>query len=354
VWVSSATDVWVVGLAGAVLHFDGTRWRRLPQKRHVNLWGVWAIGPADAWAVGISGTLLHWNGQSFQDLSLTIAVPPSFEAAWGSAPNDVWAVGSNGAAYHYDGSAWTSASTGTKSARNDVWGSARDDVWAAAQDGSLLHFDGTMWTAATSPVTDAIYSLSGTGRTDVWATTQAQVLHWDGSSWSVAKSGLAGLGPPASTGQVTSVWARGPQDVWVMWLVGGKIDANLAHFDGNAWTSTALPASVGAPHLLAGSSDTDLWLAGALGTLTHWDGSQAAPVTTSATSARILSIAPVSRQDAWCSTLGPPIHFTSAAPWTPVSLPYGMKAPTLLRRGRMGNRPRRRLVRRRLVDVRPL
>src|SRR5262249_51552993 len=67
---TSARDVWAVGFSGSgalILHFNGTRWRRVASpagQAFALLVDVTAISPHNAWIVGITAnkTLIeHWN-----------------------------------------------------------------------------------------------------------------------------------------------------------------------------------------------------------------------------------------------------------------------------------------------------
>jgi hypothetical protein len=57
-WGTSATDVFVVGENGVVLHYDGAEWTGSSQSDRTLL-GVWGPSPGDVFAVGNAGTILH-------------------------------------------------------------------------------------------------------------------------------------------------------------------------------------------------------------------------------------------------------------------------------------------------------
>ena len=65
-WGSSANDVWAVGLAGTILHYDGTSWSPVSSPTAETLWSVWGSAPDDVWAAGGNGTLLRWNGEAWR------------------------------------------------------------------------------------------------------------------------------------------------------------------------------------------------------------------------------------------------------------------------------------------------
>jgi len=59
VWGSGLTDVYAVGNAGTVLHFDGTTWKAMDSGAQTALVRVWGAGPSDVYVVGAGGTILR-------------------------------------------------------------------------------------------------------------------------------------------------------------------------------------------------------------------------------------------------------------------------------------------------------
>ena len=61
VWGRSASDLYAVGKAGVILHFDGTVWRRQPAPTVMDLEAV-AGNRSSVWIAGAEGTLLTLGG----------------------------------------------------------------------------------------------------------------------------------------------------------------------------------------------------------------------------------------------------------------------------------------------------
>jgi hypothetical protein len=61
VWGSASDDVWAVGYAGTILHWDGTLCSMVPSTTTAPLDAVWGSGPRSAFAVGQDGTILGWS-----------------------------------------------------------------------------------------------------------------------------------------------------------------------------------------------------------------------------------------------------------------------------------------------------
>lgn len=107
VWGGASNDVWAVGgefgLGGAhtvgnVLRNRGDRWTdtltgiALVQAIH-------GLAADDIWAVGSAGLILHWNGSRWVNYS--IGGSDDLYAVWARSPTDVWAVGDGGLIAHY-------------------------------------------------------------------------------------------------------------------------------------------------------------------------------------------------------------------------------------------------------------
>ena len=155
VFAVSPNDVWVVGDAGTVLHYDGC-WRAEPKATDVNLTSVWASADGTVWAGGAAATTLRRSGGTWSVFTTpgTLAVRGIFATA-----SIVWAAAEEGAVYRWDGAAWQLAHlTSTPGMYKGVWGAAPDDVWVVGDgkepDGDYaaihVHWDGTAWTESYS------------------------------------------------------------------------------------------------------------------------------------------------------------------------------------------------------------
>ncbi len=172
VWASSASDVWAVGVAGTVLHFDGDRWSPVsisgPAPTQV-LSGVWGTPDGgDVWVVGAGGIVLHGTKSGLSPETSTITA--DLTSVWGVGNSEVWAVGSRGTAIRRNatGGTWAAQNHGlTQSILYGVWLSSRTDVWAVG-DRVTLHYDGSGWVSVSNPLEIAI-SVWGSADDDVWA-----------------------------------------------------------------------------------------------------------------------------------------------------------------------------------------
>lgn len=133
------------------------------------------------------------------------------------------------------------------------------------------HWDGTRWRPSPLPsgLSDFIVAASASAADNVWAVSDAYALHWNGSRWSVAKRWT-------QPGEVTSVAAISPDDVWVFGPTGFGITGRGAwHYDGRHWTRVSGRAS--AAYRASAVSRRDIWAitAGAGGgSVIHYNGAE--------------------------------------------------------------------------------
>src|SRR5205823_3527484 len=59
-------DVWMCGEWGNLFRTDGTRFAEIPTGTTATLNALWASSPVDVWVVGEASTLLHWNGSAVE------------------------------------------------------------------------------------------------------------------------------------------------------------------------------------------------------------------------------------------------------------------------------------------------
>ncbi len=364
VWGSSASDVWFVGAAGTIMHFDGHAFTASDSGSSAELRGVWGSAANDVWAVGRpywaagDAEILHFDGSAW---SVSQKIPTSeLYAVWGSAANDVWAVGVKGLTAHFDGKTWTTIPSSTQNDLNGVWVAPDHSAWAVGTSApfgtssTIIRWTGTSWVTMPSPDNQRgeFAHVWGTSASDVWLAGQAQLdttapgldpsgylVHWNGSSWDApfvdktfstplravfgssasqvvavgsANAALAwnGLTWTASNlpGDFESTWGSAPNDIWAVGL-GGVI----AHFDG-AWTELSPPPPARGVYTAAAiwsNGPNDAWIAGngAVSTeLLHWDGHAWNPSSIAATSPAWLYVYALwgtSASNMWATGTGP-------------------------------------------------
>ena len=125
VWGSSASDVFVVGESGTILHYDGDTWTPMDGGiGNTYLWAVWGTSATDVFVGGSSSTILHYDGGTWNPM--TAGAVQDF---WGTSSSDIFAVGGN-RILHYDGSTWSQMIEDVSSSLYGVWGSSASEVYA--------------------------------------------------------------------------------------------------------------------------------------------------------------------------------------------------------------------------------
>ncbi len=187
----SSDDVWAAGQDGALVHFDGTKWQKMPVSENIHLYGLHFRAPDDGWAVGerfvVSGdppryeaVALHYDGLSWQETTIPPG-PPRLLAVYALSSQDVWAVGNLGVILHFDGEDWTVVQGQKAYNLLDLDFAGPGDGWAVGTQGTILRYLGNTWTSVASP-TDA--TLNG-------------VVSWpDGEAWAVGSQGTFLYHPP--------------------------------------------------------------------------------------------------------------------------------------------------------------
>lgn len=321
VWSDGQGGAWTVSEQGNILRWNGAAWV-LSHSAGVPLHAVWGSSPTDLWAGGgepttgdlmAPGLLLHGTGASPSTITWkAIAAPVTIRSIWGTSATDVWAVaspthriraGDSSFVLHYSGSTADSdagdAGTGWEidpvaSAFpihfEKVWGTAEDDVWVTGRqafndyfaDGRVLHRrrdgdGGTSWhidqpTAVRQPTLDGdrIVEIDGASvsRSHVFlvrfSRNDSSVYHTglstdDGATFTWAQQPTSGTGFDKKA--LSTVWGSGPNDIWMAGQLG-----RLRHWDGVKWRVAAvatgkLPVQK-AVHAISGSGPNDVWVVG--------------------------------------------------------------------------------------------
>jgi hypothetical protein len=147
---ASTSSVWAVGAAVGngsvtdtqgplVAYYNGISWtidRTLPTSQYLR--AVYAAAPNNVWAVGDAGAIIHFDGTDWS--SSTSGVTQPLYAITGSG-STLWAAGAGGVILKKVGAgAWTVEQSGTTRTINALHATSATDVWAGGDQGLLLHF----------------------------------------------------------------------------------------------------------------------------------------------------------------------------------------------------------------------
>ena len=197
----SPTDIWAVGNAGTVLHWDGTAWRKVnlgAASTSRNLFDVWASGPNDVWVVGATGTMmgdraiiLRWNGTAWT--TVPNGSTRDLNGIHGLSANEIYAVGENtfsvgdpGEFWKWNGSQWSPMSNSVNGRLWRVWAVSSTEIWAMGLVGTLIKHNGSMATAVNL---SSIGATSSTQFRQMWGTDSNNLFLVGGSGFAARYNG---------------------------------------------------------------------------------------------------------------------------------------------------------------------
>jgi hypothetical protein len=274
IWRLSDRDLWIVGEAGLMLHWDGTTLTRSPAVTGQDLLAVWGSAPDQGWAVGRGGVMLQWDGRAWTRRSSALTdVDLTGLAGTGQ---ELWATGKTGALFRQDGGHWSQLKTGTDADLSAVWESASGQVWAVGE-GVTLRWDGKSLTRQHGPKLGDVWG--GSERDDdVWALglrpddSGSGVARWQNGAWRWQE-----LPPVNGDRRLRRITGSGPKDVWVAGMIGTGEEAlpSVLQWSGHSWRE--LPDSdMGQSYDIQAFAPRDAWICGERG-VAHWDGKKWTP-----------------------------------------------------------------------------
>jgi photosystem II stability/assembly factor-like uncharacterized protein len=279
VWGSSATDVYIVGESGLILHSkdSGESWQRQRSGTEEHLHSVWGSAVDDIYVAGEKGTLLHSkdSGASWQkrDSGFT----EGLTTIWGSSANDLYLLGHSeekgGVILHSkDAGKFWQKSKETGLVANGIWGSSAKDVYVVLGDdvSRILHTknSGKSWKTQhendPGPYSSDGYGLSkiwGSGANDIYAMGYPYSYHSNdlGKTWKPLNSQIKVAEEANSWDANFTIWGSAANDFYV--IRDSRIILHVV--SGEVSETTIEDVSLSA---IWGSSAHDIYLIG-----NHWD-----------------------------------------------------------------------------------
>ena len=255
VWGSASNDVFAVGDAGTIVHYNGSAWTVMTSNTFITLNGVWGSAANNVYAVGYGGTVMRYDGSTWS--AVTTGYGVDLWDIWGTSANDIYMVGSVGQIYHYNGSTWTAMTSNTFNELRGIWGASGSDIFAVGVGGTAVHYNGSTWAVMTTDIYTNLWGVWGNSGADVFAVDQSgNIIHYNGSTWSIQSSGL--------TGGLTGVWSGATNNVYAIGYNGA-----MQHFNGSTWS---VMNSYTTNNLLGiwGKCANDIFAVGSAGTILHW------------------------------------------------------------------------------------
>ena len=228
-FIIDENNMWLVGDAGLILHFDGSEWLAVDAGVTESLNDIYFIDANNGYICGDGGTFLTYDGASWtaSDPSTTdnlsgvafadadngyvvgddgiimqystgvwdtvyaydngdLITKDFYDIAMIDA-NNYWVCGKSKYIVNYNGTDWTGNAVGGKD-HYAVWFNSANDGWVASKDGRLQHYDGTDWTEVETEADD-LFGISFDGTTGYAAGKSGEMVVYDGSEWKKITSG---------------------------------------------------------------------------------------------------------------------------------------------------------------------
>jgi hypothetical protein len=200
----------------------------------VDIRGIWVASPTEIWLA--AGSILLWDGRSSQTSlvfsRLSLPDPRAgVDKIWGNARNNAYAVGNAGTILHYNGGSWQRVESGTTLDLYDVYGSGNEVLAVAGNTGTSFEraiirlSSTTAQLISSSPIQRSL--------TGIWFRTN-KVYVTVGDGIFTKKTLNDPLWKPDFYTPYFTSQVRGTafNDVW---LAGGV--GELLHFNGMTWLS---------------------------------------------------------------------------------------------------------------------
>lgn len=300
------SDLWAVGEAGYILHYDGSAFSLVQSPTTNTLRAIWGTSSNDLWAVGANGTLLHYSGASWMAVPSPGGSTSAMYAIAGSSSNNIWAVGAAGALWHYDGN-WSQVTSGVAYDLYGVYVSAAE-VLLVGSGGQVLRRDAAQQWNAVGVSTAVLRAIAGKADGSVFTVGDSGTMqHFDGNT-------LQPL-PGYPGAQLRAIYTRATDDAWV-----AGSDGALFRFDGTTLARQAVPTSQTLNAVFAPSQDS-AWAVGDRGTIVHFDGRAVTAYGSSGTpdASDYRSVSGTSANDLWAVGNNNSIVHNSGQGWVPVS-----------------------------------
>lgn len=255
IWPRSPSEVWVVSGLGGVQRYDGVRWTTVTEAGAGTVGFLTGVGTTTMWMGGYSAYLQRGDGHTFT--AMTETTDSSVVGLWAADADNAWAATDNGI-LRKTGGGWAPVSGTAGLAYAQVSGSGSTDVWFMQPGGALKHWDGTSLSDIPAPAAHLTPSLLITNAPgNVWEVEAKTAYRWDGTRWSNVAFRTS------SDKAVSYGWSGGPSDLWIV------TQGTLYHWDGSAVTSIAIDASAAGGWGIAAD---DLWGITGGDTVAHFDG----------------------------------------------------------------------------------
>ena len=289
VWGSSGDDVFVTGIHGEIIHWDGMNWHEIDSGSDYYIRDIWGSSGTDVFAV-TSNSIIHYDG----DTCVAMSHPSVTSLTWiiGDSSANVLVGGSGDDVLHYDGIEWVELpgdevdfsadafmfssdnalivawdgvmyrydGSGISQCENEyfpvrpldaVSGTGIGNVYAVADEGYVYHYEGSGWNEMARPTTNPLSDIVAFADDDICVSNWQATYHYDGVSWEP-------LGGEESAGG--AIWGYSSDDLYAVQ------SSYVFHYDGTEWTTIYYNPPTSDAHAyfrdIWGTSPDDIYVVG--------------------------------------------------------------------------------------------
>lgn len=200
---------WAVGEQGGLFVWDDQQgWHQVDPLVDMTLRAVAAAREDDVWCVGDAGTILHWDGGDWT--RYTSPTGMNLYATCAGPTNIGWAVGENGTILRSENRHWTPTPSPSTMTLRGVWAGVGDVAWTVGDAGTILKWEDGQW-VTDEHVTDVdLYAIHGPNEDWLWAVGEhGTVLVRQYGHWKVYQE------TPGTTGTLRALTTDLAGQVWI-------------------------------------------------------------------------------------------------------------------------------------------
>ncbi len=232
--------IFAVGTFGTIKTYRDGHWKTMQSQTTKNLVSLWGSDSSDIYAVGEHGALVHFDGSTWKKEEISIS-DPDLLSIWGAGKDNIYIMAKDNEIYHFDGKQWKyeRASFDDMDQLFLLSGSSATNIYAAGT--AVYHFDGSGWSKISFSKENSIprfTDLHVTAAGQLAAIEAGTLYLFDGSSWT--KSEFKSRESSKIT-KFTSVWGDTTTNLYLTgyekeWTGSGPVDGLLLHYDGRQWS----------------------------------------------------------------------------------------------------------------------
>jgi hypothetical protein len=225
--------------------------------------------------------LAQWNGQKWSLSRMTYIPPGSIGGSvnaigtsiFANKNDDIWF--SAGAVFHFDGKSWSyfQNTLGAEGAYK-IWGDGNGKLWFVGRDGLIVHYNNGTWQKIESGTTEDIQDIWGgsdaSGTSYALAVVSTIFYGGDSKLLRITGSNVENLNTNGLSWSISGIWFSNKS----YYITGAEVYSKNSLLD-TVWNNlpVAPTSDYGYTYSVRGSAWNDVAVAGAFGTLLHYNGS---------------------------------------------------------------------------------